>query len=217
MMTINESVILLHGLLRSAWSLRRIERALQPDYQVINRNYPSRKHSIETLADLAISPALEACDSAERVHFVTHSLGGILVRQYLSRNRIDNLGRVVMLGPPNQGSELVDAFSRRLWFKAINGPTGQQLGTDQHSVPMQLGAVDFDVGVIAGDRNYNPVFKRIIQGPDDGKVSVASSKIEGMNDHLVLPVNHTFMMLDNRVINQVKHYLTHGRFAPDSV
>lgn len=211
-----EAVILLHGLGRSKFSLFRMANSLKADYQVVNLGYPSRRYSIETLAELAITPALELSRGASKVHFVTHSMGGILLRQYLSCHTIANLGNTVMLGPPNQGSELVDFFLKRPilgpLFSNINGPAGQQLGTTASAKPLSLGEVNFNLGVIAGTQSKNPVLASLMDGPNDGKVSVERSKIKGMTDHLVMPVDHTFMMQRHDVIAQVQHFLTHARF-----
>ena len=214
-----ECVVLLHGLSRTKYSLAKLANDLRNDYDVINETYPSRSHTVEALAKLAVGGALDACDSGlgyEKIHFVTHSMGGILVRQYLSQHSIENMGNVVMLGPPNKGSELVDFFQSSPFlsaaFNVINGPAGGQLGTGQKSWLTQLGAVDFALGVIAGTRNYNIFYRRILNDQSDGKVTVESSKVEGMADHLILPVDHTFMMLDRRVIEQVRHFLAFAEF-----
>ena len=212
-----DCVVLLHGLARTAFSMRKIKTALNADdYQVVNESYPSRKYPIETLADLAVEPAVESCANAPKIHFVTHSLGGILVRQYLSQHTIENLGNVVMLGPPNNGSAVVDYFqSSKLpnWlFDKANGPAGGQLGTGTESKPLKLGPVDFNLGVIAGNVSYSPLFSQALDGEDDGKVSVNSTQIEGMKDHITLPVSHTFMMDNDEVINQVSFFLKHGVF-----
>ncbi|GHA18591.1 acetyltransferase [Arenicella chitinivorans] len=212
----SESVILLHGLGRTRFAMRKIAAELSNEFHVVNQGYPSRSHPIETLADLAIESALAACADASRVHFVTHSLGGILVRQYLSRHALPQLGHVVMLGPPNQGSEIVEAFRRTpiltQFFDLLNGPAGRQLGTSSDSRPRSLGAVDFSLGVIAGNRSVDPVLSRLLPSQSDGKVTVESSRVDGMQDHIVLPVDHTFMMRDPRVIKQIQTFLRQGRF-----
>ena len=207
------NVILLHGLARTDRSMGKIENVLtRQGYCVTNVSYDSREGDIETLASKAIVPALIDCPAADSVHFVTHSLGGILLRQYLSNYSIENLGRVVMLGPPNQGSEVVDELRDVPGFGFINGEAGQELGTDANSVPRRLGPANFDLGVIAGTSSVNPVLSEMIPGPDDGKVSIESTRLEGMSDHIVMDVSHTFMMRDDEVIEQVISFLQSGKF-----
>ena len=117
-----------------------------------------------------------------------------------------------MLGPPNQGSEVIDRYADWPGFEWFSGPAGLQLGTGAASVPRTLGPVDFDLGIIAGNRTLNPVLSQSLPGKDDGKVSVESTRVEGMDDHLEMPVNHVFMMRDSDVIEQVLFYLEHGFF-----
>lgn len=152
----SECVILLHGLARTDSSMRTMASALQQSgYRAVNMHYASTRHTVEVLAEQTINKALAECAGAMRIHFVTHSMGGILVRQYLRNNNIERLGRVVMLGPPNQGSQVVDKLGDFPGFKLINGPAGMQLGTGQMSLPNTLGPANFDVGVIAGTRSIN--------------------------------------------------------------
>ena len=211
-------VILLHGLARSSSSMKKMGKALaKSGYVVQNTAYPSTKMSVSELASDVIPVAVERCvkDGARPIHFVTHSLGGILIRYYLEDNELDNLGRVVMLSPPNQGSEVVDILAGVPGFMAVNGPAGQQLGTDGESVPSQLGPATFDVGIITGDRSINLFLSAMIPGDDDGKVSIENAKLEGMADFLVVHHSHPFIMKKDLVIRQVLHFLEHGRFEAD--
>jgi len=209
----NECVVLLHGLWRSEDSMNRMEQSLaEAGYPVRNIPYDSTKQTIEVLAEEAVPAGLNACEGAETVHFVTHSMGGILVRQYLARHDIDRLGRVVMLGPPNQGSEVVDLYAEFPGFEWFSGPAGLQLGTGEASVPRALGPAHFDVGIIAGNHTLNPILSQSLPGKDDGKVSVDSTRLDGMNDHVEMPVSHIFMMRNKQVIAQVLYYLANGRF-----
>jgi len=209
----NECVILLHGLARSDSSMKTMAAELNnAGYTAINYDYPSTRHPVEKLAYDAISDALSQCPEQSTVHFVTHSMGGILVRQYLSQHSIENLGRVVMLGPPNQGSEVVDTLHNMPGYELINGPAGHQLGTDIESIPNKLGPADFELGIIAGTRSINLILSTMLPSTDDGKVTVENTKLEGMKDHIALPVTHPFMMKNQDVIEQVIHFLKSGTF-----
>ena len=209
-----DCVVLLHGLARTSGAMKKLVTPFEnKGHQVINVDYPSRKKPIEQLAPLAVKElGYSKCDQAGKIHFVTHSMGGILVRYYLAHNNVQGLGRVVMLAPPNQGSEVVDKLRNVPGFKAINGEAGLQLGTDANSVPVNLGPVKFELGIIAGNRTFNLLLSRYLPNPDDGKVSVASTRVVGMTDHITLPVTHTFMMKSKSVIKQAVQFIGHGRF-----
>jgi len=211
----SEHVILVHGMARSASSMNSMAEILQQaGYTVTILDYPSRKKTIQDLTDDHLAPAVKECLSqgATKVHFVTHSLGGILVRDFLSRHPAPELGRVVMLAPPNKGSEVVDRIGHWRAFKTINGPAGEQLGTAEGSPPRSLGKVNYPVGIIAGDRSINLINSGMIPGPDDGKVSVENTKLEGMTDHTVLHCTHPMIMKRPDAIKLTLRFLQEGKF-----
>lgn len=209
----SECVILLHGISRTDSSMNELERKLSKEsFTVINQRYPSRDFTVEVLAEKAITSALTQCVPEDKINFVTHLMGGILVRQYLSNHKIHNLNRVVMLGPPNQGSEVVDKLGNFPGFNFFVGDASLQLGTGEFSVPNKLGKANFDVGIIAGTKSINFILSLFIPGDDDGKVSIERTKLEGMSDHIEMPVSHPFMIFNDNVIVQVINYLKHGSF-----
>jgi pimeloyl-ACP methyl ester carboxylesterase len=209
-----DTVVLLHGLGRTGRSMKKTAQALgEEGFVPVVVDYPSRKRSIEYLAYEVLQEALESLRRGPRtrIHFVTHSMGGIIVRYYLKHHHLEELGRVVMLSPPNQGSELVDLLKDHPVFKILHGPAGQQLGTADRFLK-SLGPVRFELGVIAGQTTGDPVASRIIPGPNDGKVGVERTKVPGMKDFLVVPYSHTFIMRHKAVIDQVAYFLRHGVF-----
>lgn len=191
----------------------RIQKA---GYQVVTFGYPSTSEPMEVLVDSLGKALIECCaGDPSGVHFVTHSLGGVLVRSYLSDRPGVHTGRVVMLSPPSQGSEIIDAFADSPMLRSFLGPSGSRLGTDSASIAKQLGPVTFNLGIITGDRSLNPIGSWLIPGPDDGKVGVESAKVEGAADFLVLPATHTFIMNRRDVADETVYFLQHGRFRSE--
>lgn len=208
-----DCAILIHGLGRSDTSMKKIERALsQTDYTVVNTHYSAKGKTVAALAEKTITKALEQCPKNKNIHFVTHSLGGILLREYLSQHDIAALERVVMLGPPNQGSEVADILNDSPLYFLLKNETVLELGTDSNSKPKTLGNINAELGIIAGNRSINWILSSIIPGSDDGKVSVENTKLAAMNDHIVLPVTHTFMMQNQQAVQQTIHFLEKGYF-----
>ena len=180
----DELVILLHGLCRSTGSMQAMADHLHREgYAVRNLDYPSTEMSIEDLSELHLGPVIaEAGNRYHRIHFVTHSMGGIVVRQYLATHQKTLPGRVVMLAPPNRGSELVDLFGRNRLMQKLLGPAFLQLGTSPDSLVNILPAAKRETGIIAGSRSLDPISSFIIQGADDGKVAVSRTPPTGTND-----------------------------------
>ncbi|MGH8557693.1 MAG: alpha/beta fold hydrolase [Methylococcales bacterium] len=210
-----EFVILLHGLGRSRFSMSRIARKLKSSgYSTLNIGYPSTRRSIEQLVKQTVANAVADCKdrNATEIHVVTHSLGGILIRSYLQNNSLPEGSRIVMLSPPNQGSEVVDCLKKFRLFGWILGPSALQLGTDAQSLPNRLGRISYETGIIAGNVSSDPWFSKLIPGAHDGKVSVQRARLDEMTDFLVLPCGHTFIMQSPATIKQILNFLKHGYF-----
>jgi pimeloyl-ACP methyl ester carboxylesterase len=210
----HEAVVLLHGLMRSAMSMRPLARRLEREgFAVRNVGYPSwRLEPARLLERLDRELAPWRSGAGGTVHFVTHSLGGILLRAWLAREKLETLGRVVMLAPPNAGSEVVDRLGAWPIARRLLGPTGQLLGTSEGAWPGGLPPAGFEVGIIAGTRSINPVFSALLPGENDGSVSVASTRLAGAAGFLTVPHSHTFIMRSRRVHDETIGFLRTGHF-----
>lgn len=211
-----ECVVLLHGLGRTEFSMARLESELEKSgYVVVNETYPSLTKDIPELSSV-VGSAIETCRSkrATSIHFVTHSMGGILVRVYFQTHTIPDAKRMVMLGPPNHGSEVVDEHHDAWWFKLATGPAGQQLATvGDQSIPITLNPIPLEIGIIAGTQSIDPLLDDTLPRPNDGKVSVQSAMLPEMKDFITVPVDHTFMVYSTTVIGHVRAFLEQGKFS----
>lgn len=208
-------VVLLHGLNRSLRAMEDMADALQEaDFSTVNVDYPSQSGTVESLAPAVIDTGLGQCreSGAERIYFVTHSMGGILLRYAHQQVPIPELARVVMLGPPNQGSEVIDRTRDWPVAKVFSGEAGMQLGTDEDSIPAQLGPVDFELGIIAGVGTINPFMSAVLPDYDDGKVSVDRTRVEGMTDFMIVDSSHHYLMNSETVIRNTVAFLQTGLF-----
>ena len=211
----SECVVLLHGLNRSWRAMEKMAGVLQENgFSTANVDYPSQQGTVETLAPIAVSSGVDQCrnSGAQRIHFVTHSMGGILVRSAHGVEPIPELGRVVMLGPPNQGSEVIDITRDWAVTSMFSGEAGKQLGTDQNDIPARLEPVDFELGIIAGTGTINPFMSAVLPEADDGKVTVERTKVDGMSDFLVVSKSHFMLMRNEVVIQNTAAFLRNGQF-----
>lgn len=208
-------VVLLHGIARTSLSMRAIEKSLLKEgYDVLNIHYPSRSHSIEALAEGVYQKLIAVpLFLSLTLYFVTHSMGGLVVRALLAKHPLANVKRVVMLGPPNQGSEVADFVKNVPPLKAFYGPALKEMTTDYMSAhPLGSLPSDCQVGIIAGNFSIDPFCYFILPAGHDGKVTIKNSKLAGMTDHIVLATSHSFMMYNKEVIKQIRHFLAEGHF-----
>ena len=209
-------VVLLHGISRTSRSFRRMQTTAEAaGFATLNVGYDSRHKPLQALAE-DIHPAIERfVDRTEgSVHFVGHSMGGLLARVYLTKYRPKRLGRVVMLGTPNGGSEIADHLKDFLPYRAWFGPAGQQLGTIRDAaLGVILPPIDYPVGIIAGNRSVYPISSVFLPKPHDGRVSVENTKLEGMIDHIVIAASHPWLPRNALAIEQTIAFLRGGRFS----
>lgn len=210
------NVVLLHGIFRSKFDMMLLENAFQKEgYNTLNIPYPSREKNLEDITDFVHTEITSHKEYSAQfpLHFVTHSMGGLIARYYIALYAPKNLGKVVMLGTPNKGSEFADLFSETQVlapiYRSIFGPAGNQLTTTYEHIDTD---VNYPLGVIAGDISINPLAPFVMNGAHDGIVAVDSTKIEGMDDHITLPACHSFMMFDGDVITQCLYFLENGVF-----
>lgn len=206
-------VVLLHGIARSSKHMQKLEEYLEAEnFAVINIDYPSTKHNLAELADIIHNKISQHITKDRTVHFVGYSMGGLLIRVILSKYHYNNLGKVVQLAPPNQGSEVADKLKNNWLYKKIYGPAGQQLVTDQKEIKHLFKDINYELGIIAGSSTIDPVSSFLIKGKDDGKVSIESTKLPDAKSHIVVKASHTFFPSNQEVQKQTVYFLRNGSF-----
>ena len=209
-----EQVVLLHGFGRQGNAMFLLQKRIrEAGFTAHSIEYASLQEPPDVILE-KVAVQIELCcrDDRRPVHFVGHSLGGLIIRAYLDEKPLENLGRVVLLGTPNQGSELVDIYDDS-WLIKILGPTARVLGTDDNSFPSRIGPPYYPLGIIAGTAGINPLTKDHLPGPDDGLVSVKSTKIDGMTDFLTVDTGHSMLRYNETVARETIHFLKKGRFS----
>jgi pimeloyl-ACP methyl ester carboxylesterase len=210
-----DGVVLLHGISRTTRSFRKMQTALEGSgFATLNQDYASRRKALEALAE-DIHPSIQrfadGIDGA--VHFVGHSMGGLLARVYIARYRPKRLGRVVMLGTPNSGSEIADRLKHMGAYRAWFGPAGQQLVTQRDAtIAAMFPPVDYPVGIIAGNRSVDPIMSTFLPKPHDGRVSVENTRLDGMADHIIVGTSHPRLIRNGRAIEQTITFVRDGSF-----
>jgi pimeloyl-ACP methyl ester carboxylesterase len=213
-------VVFVHAIARTPRSFQKMQRAVEASgFATLNLGYSSRRKSLEALAD-DIHPKIQAFSGRFEgpLHFVGHSMGGLLVRVYIAKYAPERLGRVVMLGTPNGGSEIADRLKDYILYRAFFGPAGQQLGTHRDErIEALLPPVNYPVGIIAGSRTIDPISSTLmLPGPNDGRVSVENTKVNGMTDHIVIASSHPWLPRNATAINQTISFLCRGKFSRQS-
>lgn len=215
----NEMVVFLHGILRNKIDMHPLSKFFQSKgYDTQNILYPSREQTLEDLSDFVHEKIInwDRYSATKTLHFVTHSMGGLIARYYIERHKPENLGKVVMLGPPNTGSEFADFLSDTKFiapaFRTIYGPASAQLRTDYEHIDKKI---NYPLGVIAGNVSINPLASFILEGDHDGIVPVSRTYIDGMADHIIVPATHTFMMFSAPIMEQALSFIINGKFDHD--
>jgi pimeloyl-ACP methyl ester carboxylesterase len=206
-----KAVVLVHGIGRSSKSFRAMRSRLsEAGYQVFGFDYPSTRVSIDEAAQY-LQSAIASLEGLAEINFVAHSMGGLVVRAYLARERDERIGRLVMIGVPNLGADLADRLRNVMLYKAVLGPAGQELVTDELGLIPTLPVPDFEFAVIAGGRGTLQGYNPLIPGDDDGTVSVSCTRLPGAADFAVVNGLHTFLMNHPETVDQAVRFLSTGR------
>ncbi|MCA8991539.1 MAG: alpha/beta fold hydrolase [Planctomycetaceae bacterium] len=206
-----EVVIYVHGIIRSSKSISSLITSLEEsNYTVVGFDYPSTQ---VTMVDSAayLKQVIDSLEGVEKIHFVCHSMGGLIVRTYLQQYEPDTrIGRMVMLGVPNLGAKMADIMKDNILYQFIYGPAGQELVENPEGYIAKLPTPQFEFAVIAGARGTNDGWNPLIPGDDDGTVSVDATRLPGAVDFMTVPAIHSFMMSNEQAQAATVNFLKHG-------
>ncbi len=213
-----EVVILMHGLMRTSSCMKPLATEIRnrenPPPEIIYFNYASSRDSVASHA-AAFRELMENLPGKPRWKAVGHSLGNIVLRAAIAHWQTDGdpagclerLDRVVMLGPPNQGSSFARKLSQLGLFETVTGTSGMQLGPQWSDFQAHLGVPPCPFAIIAGDISKHPVGNPWLPGASDGIVTVEETKLEGMTKFILHPVVHAFLMQDDRCVRDAIDFL----------
>jgi len=232
-----EVVLLLHGLMRTASSMSAIESELhktdidaeksQPHAAKkrtpVSFTYASTRDPISAHSS-ALRELVENLPGLPRISMVGHSLGNIVFRHAIGewqrngdpKKVLPRMNRVVMLGPPNQGSAFAAKLSRLGIFETITGNSGLQLGPSWDKVRDSLGIPPCPFAIVAGDISGSPIQNPLLSGPSDGVVTIQEATLTGMTEIASVPVVHSFLMSDSSVVRATVSFLS-GNGLNDSL
>jgi pimeloyl-ACP methyl ester carboxylesterase len=218
----DDVVILLHGLMRTSSSMRPIEIKLNEKYsatakplpQIIRFSYASTRAPITSHAE-ALRELVDNLPGKPRIRIAGHSLGNIVTRLAIAQwstqgdphGVLSRIERVVMLGPPNQGSSFAKRLSQLGLFETITGKSGMQLGPQWDGFQENLGIPPCPFAILAGDLSGSSIQNPLLDGPNDAVVTVDEAKLEGMSEFKTYPVLHSFLMQDPKCVEDAVDFL----------
>lgn len=203
-------VIMLHGIVRSSKSMSRMQKSLgEAGFVPVPFDYPSTQANLDKCSEF-LDSVIRSLDGVKEISFVTHSMGGLVVRNWLKEHKDKRVRRLVMIGTPNKGAEMADKLRDWKIYKLILGPAGQQLFSGDGSDASKLPIPKFEFAVIAGARGTAEGYNPLIPGDDDGTVAVKSAFLEGATDSELFPVLHSFLPVNPDVVKSTARFLKTG-------
>ena len=215
----NENVIIIHGFGQNAKGMHSITNGLQEagystcalEYKTVGRSI----HAIKKQIGQQINDCFSTFRKENKTHFIGHSLGGLMIRSYLSEYPSERhqykIDKVIMMGTPNNGSPISDSYQEKSIFGLL-GEMSLALGTDEGDFAKSLPEPSYKTGIIAGNKPWR-LTRKAFNEPNDGLVPVSSTKLPNMDDFIELNVDHASMRTDPIVMNNILTYLTNGRFS----